>query len=222
MKKIAAIFLVAILAGSFIVPMAFSDDGKNADNDNNQENDKNNGNTTLNDNHENEKDNGKLQFGFSNSTSTKFTLPNGTEITFGFSNGTNVGQQISGFIHQIRDIFKQQENQSKQTIKDCRAKAREASSPADKKNIMNECKAKLKEINQQFQSDHKQLQVDFKQFRNMVVGNNQENHEKASMQNDTKIQNKTQTFGRQHGLEQSLNQHENHGKGHLQNHGKQD
>lgn len=170
--KPVAIFLMAILAASVTIPMAFSDDGK--------------------------KDGTKVN----------------DKVQFGFSNGTNVGQQISAFVHKMHDIFKQQETQEKQVIKDCREKAREASSPTERKNIMNECKAKLKEIKEQFRDQHKQFQADFKQFRNMVVGNNQENHEKISVpKNDTKFQNKTQTFGKQHGLEQKL-QHQGQKQGH--------
>lgn len=238
MQKLVAVFLVAMLASAVTVPMAFSDDGKNADNDDTQENDhdklqfgfsnstrtgdhenetKNNENSTKNDDKEHEKEGGKLQFGFSNSTRIKFTLPNGTTISFGFSNGTNVGQQISGFLHQIRDIFKQQESQEKQVIKDCRAKARE--NPANRTSIMNQCKANLKEIKQQIRSEHKQFQMNFKQFHNVVVGNNQEQHEKPWMtKSNGTSQNKTRAFQKWQGHEQTLKHDGKSGQGHRQHH----
>ena len=228
MQKLVAIFLIAILAGSVTIPDVFSDseneqntesDSHQNDNQGNQNNAQENENdnhgnqneTKNNDDHGNNKDNEtKIHFGFSNATSVNITLPNGTTITFGFSNETNVGQQISAFIHQIREAFKQQETQAKQIIKDCREKAKEASNPADRKNIMNECKAQLKQINQQFSSEHKQLQLDFKQFRDMVIGNNQENHEDSPGQKgNTIIQNTAQFVPTQHGL------------GQIKSHGKQ-
>src|SRR5574340_759398 len=203
MQKLAAILLIAVLAGSVTIPNVFSDNEneQNTESDNNQnDNHENQNETTANDNHD-DKEN-KIHFGFSNATSVNITLPNGTTITFGFSNGTNPGQQISSFIHQIHDAFKQQETQAKQLIKDCREKAKDAS-PQDRKNIMNECKAQLKQINQQFSSEHKQLQLDFKQFREMIIGNNQENHEDSHGQKgNATIQNTAQFAPTQHGLGQ--------------------
>jgi len=241
MQKLVALLLIAVLAGSVTIPNVFSDDGNKNNENNNQENQ---GTTqeNENDNHENqtktkenENDNEpKMHFGFSNATSFTVALPNGTKLTFGFSNGTNPGQQISDFIHKIRDAFKQQETQAKQLIKDCREKAKDAS-PADKKTIMEQCKIQLKQINQQFRTEHKQLQLDFKQFREAVIGNNQENHEKPEKQNDTKIQNTAQFTPNQNGLGQKKShgkQNEtqfqntaqsapNHGEGHDKQNGKQ-
>jgi len=214
MKKLVAIFLVAILACSVTIPNVFSDNGKNNDGTNNNQGSQNSAKENETDNHGNQ---AKIHFGFSNATSINITLPNGTKITFGFSNGTNRGQQISAFVHLFNNAFKQQESQSKQIIKDCRDKAKQASSPADRKNIMNECKAKLKDIQQQFKGEHKQFQVDFKQFRGMVIGNNQGMHQNSHVQiGDNKNQNNTQTIQKQgHGNSQK---HQNH----KQNHGKQD
>ena len=211
MQKLVALLLIAVLAGSVTVPNVFSDDEQNNnENDNNQnqannqenENDDhgNQNKTKGNDDNGNEKENEtKVHFGFSNATSFSITLPNGTKLTFGFSNGTNPGQQISAFIHKIREAFKQQETQAKQLIKDCREKARDATNHADKKAIMDQCKIQLKQVNQQFRGEHKQLQLDFKQFRETVIGNNKENHEKQD--NDTKIKNSALVIP-PHGLEQ--------------------
>jgi len=179
MQKLVALLLIIVLAGSITIPNVFSDDEKNTngtndDNDNDNHQDQNG--TKTND-PDNDKDHDKVHFGFSNATSFTVTLPNGTSLTFGFSNGTNPGQQISAFIHKIHDAFKQEETLAKQTIKDCREKARDTTSPADKKTIMDQCKSQLKQINQQFKGEHKQLQLDFKQFRETVIGKNQENHE---------------------------------------------
>lgn len=203
LKKLVAIFLVAILASSVTVPRVFSDDG----------------------NKDEVKDSDKtIHFEFSNATSVHIILPNGTKITFGFSNGTNVGQQVSTFVHEMHDIFKQQENMSKQQIKDCREKAREASSPAEKKNIMDECKVKLKEIKNQFSNERRQFQVDFTQLREIIIDNNQQVHEKLPTKNSQQIQNKTlgMIHGLQqkiHGLEQKLLERQ---KVKNQGHGKQD
>src|SRR5690348_8410409 len=211
MQKLVALLLIAVLAGSVTIPNVFSDDEQNnnenenhqnqANNQENENDDHGNQNKTKgNDDNENDKDNKtKVHFGFSNATSFTVTLPNGTKLTFGFSNGTNPGQQISAFIHKIHAAFEQQETKAKQTIKDCREKARDATNPADKKAIMDQCKIQLKQINQQFRGEHKQLQLDFKQFRETVIGNNQENHEKPD--NDTKIKNSALVIP-PHGLEQ--------------------
>src|SRR6478736_5754532 len=223
MQKLVALLLIAVLAGSVTVPNVFSDEEQNNNQNDNNQNQANNqenedhGNqnkTKGNDDNENDKENKtKVHFGFSNATSVTITLPNGTKLTFGFSNGTNPGQQISDFTHKIRDAFKQQEDLAKQTIKD-------------------QCKAQLKQINQQFKGEHKLFQLDFKQFREMVIGNNQENHEKQDndtkgkntaqiipphglaqikphgKQNDTKFQNTTQFAPNQHGLDEK----QKHGK----------
>lgn len=225
MKKLTALLFVAILAGSVTIPNVFSDTEQDGQRDNNntnvQENDNqqddNSTNTQENDNHQDNSDNKiHMKFGYSNATSVNITLPNGTRMTFSYSNGTNPGQQISSFVHQIRDVFKQQENLSKQTIKDCRQQARESNS-TERKSIMDQCKTNLKQINQQFRSEHQQLQLDFKQFRDMVIGNNQ-NHTKPTMpQNDIKIPHTAQIHARQHGHEQNSKQH---GNGH-QKHGRQ-
>ncbi len=210
MKKLVALLFVAILAGSVTIPNVFSDDGQGDQNDNNQTTQQNN------DNNENETSNHQendhkihMKFGYSNATSINITLPNGTQMTFSYSNGTNPGQQISSFVHQIRDIFKQQETIAKQTIKDCRQQARDAS-PSDRKTILDQCKASLKQINQQFSSSHKQLQIDFKQFREMVIANNHENHTKP-VTNNTKIQH-IQGYAKQHGQNSHGNLHQNHGR----------
>ncbi len=203
MQKLVALLLIAVLAGSITIPNVFSDDGNNAngnnenDNQGNQNNAKENENdnhgnqndTKTNDNQDNKENETKVHFGSSNATSITITLPNGTKLTFGFSNGTNPGQQISAFINKIHQAFEQEEKVAKQTIKDCRQKARDASSPADKKAIMDQCKIELKQVNQQFKGEHKLFQLDFKQFRETVIGNNLENHEKPEKDNGTKIKN---------------------------------
>lgn len=240
MQKLVALLLIAVLAGSVTIPNVFSDEEQNSNqNDSNQnqantqENENgNHGNqnkTKGNDDNGNDKENQtKMHFGFSNATSVSVTLPNGTKMTFGFSNATNPGQQISAFIHKIRDAFKQQETLAKQTIKDCREKARDTSSSADKKTIMDQCKIQLKQVNQQFKGEHKLFQLDFKQFRGMVIGNNQESHEKPGKDNGTKIHNTGQIIS-PHGLEklhgknttQNTTSPNQHGMDEKQKHGKQ-
>ena len=196
LKKLVAIFLVAILASSVTVPRVFSDDG----------------------NEDDVKDNDKsVHFEFSNATNVHFILPNGTKITFGFSNGTNVGQQVSTFVHEIQDIIKQQENMSKQQIKDCREKAMDASSPAKKKSIMDECKVKLKKIKNKFSNERRQFQVDLTHLRDMTIDNKQQVHEKLPAQNSQQVRNKT--LGMIHGLQQKLLERQ---KVKNQGHGKQD
>lgn len=209
-----AIFLFAILACSITIPNAFSDDGKNNNGINNQGNQNNNGsNNKENENNNDTKENDKVQFGFSNATSVNLTLPNGTHVTFAFSNGTNIGQQLSSFIHQLRGSFTQEGNQSKQVIKDCRQQAKNAS-PSDRKIIMDQCKATLKEIKNQFHSEQKQFQVDLTQLRSIVSDN--QNHEKPHPVPDHP-QNQTKSPGKQNGPEQILK----HQQGKNQGHGKQ-
>ena len=236
MQKLVALLFIAILAGSVTIPNVFSDseNEQNTQSDNNQNDNhvnqnatnSNEGNSHENqnetqgsDDHGNNKDNEtKIHFGFSNATSVNITLPNGTIVTFGFSNGTNIGQQISSFIHQIRNGFKQQETMEKQAIKDCREQARE--NPSDRKNIMNQCRATLQGINQQFRGEQKQLHVDFKQLRSLVPDNIKQGHENFA-QKDAKIHNNT--LEKLHGLGHDLNhgkQNQNHGKQNS-NHGKQ-
>lgn len=223
MKKLVAIFLVAILAGYVTIPNAFSDDGKNngpndSENQDGINNQKSDANSHENANHDNDtKENDKIQFGFSNATSVNLTLPNGTQVTFAFSNGTNIGKQLASFIHQLRDSFTQEGNLSKQVIKDCRQQAKNAS-PSERKIIMDQCKTKLQEIKNQFHLEQKQFQVDLKQLRELVTDKNQvnhENHEKPQVPNH--VQNQTHT-PKQNGPEQVLK----HQKGKNRGHGKQD
>ena len=211
-----ALLLIAVLAGSVTIPNVFSDEEQN--NNQNQTNTQENENddhgnqnkTKGNDDNGNDKNETKVHFGFSNATSFTVTLPNGTKLTFGFSNGTNPGQQISDFIHKIRDAFKQQETQSKQLIKDCREKARDATNPADKKTIMDQCKAELKQVNQQFRGEHKLFQLDFKQFRETVIGNNQESHEDSHGQKGNSTTQSTAQFApNQNGLGQKKSHEKN-------------
>ncbi len=241
MQKLVAMLFIIILAGAVTLPNVFSDDGKDVNDNNEKDTNDNNGkdandindtndnniaNTHENKNNENDdhqEENKKPHFGFSNATSVSITLPNGTKVTFGFSNSTNPGQQISSFVHFIRDIFKQDEIKSKQIIKDCREKAKNAS-PSDRKNIMNEYKIQLKKIKQQLRSEHKQIQMDFRQFQEIIVGNNQQNHKipkHGDSQNNR--QSKAQTFAGSNVLDNKqheLNQ-KSQGKGHKQNHNKQ-
>ena len=180
--KILAVLLVAILAGSVTIPNVFSDDqdsNKTKDHDENKTGD----NETK-----------EPKFVFPNATSFNFTLPNGTKITFDL-NGTNVGQMISSFIHLIHDDFKDQRNQSMQIIKECREQAKNATSTDQRKNIMNDCKAQLKQINQKFRDEHKQFQIVFKDFRNLVIDSEKQEHEKLKLdQLNQKTQNQTQNL----------------------------
>ena len=212
MQKLVALLLIAVLAGSVTIPNVFSDNEKNTN-----ENDNNQNQASAQENENDDKDNKTKMSGFPTGTSFTVTLPNGTKLTFGFSNGTNPGQQISAFIHKIRDAFKQQETLAKQKIKDCREKARDATNPADKKAIMNQCKIELKQVNQQFKSEHKQLQLDFKQFKETVIGNNQENHEKPAKENGAKIKD-TALVMPSHGMNEKQKHANQNGK---QKHGKE-
>lgn len=195
--------LVVILAGSVTVPNVFSDDEKsNQDNNNTNDNHIEDNNTSNNDTKENEhldfgglSDDAHIKFGYSNATSFSFTLPNGTQITFDFSNATNIGQAISSFVHLVRNDFKDQENQSKQVIKDCREKARNATSITERKDIMNQCKTDLKSIKQQFKSERQQFHVVFKDFRNVIIKNQDQEDENIKLAKlNSQVQNKTQNF----------------------------
>ncbi len=153
--KLIAIFLATVLASAVTVPRAFSD----SENENT----------------------GNLEFNkFSNATAINITLPNGTKITFPFPTGTNQGQIISEFVHQARDDFKLQENQTRQIIKDCRENAKNATTPDQREQIMDECKSKLKDIREQFRNERMQFNTVFKEFRTAVI--NAENSERIQEQ----------------------------------------
>lgn len=178
--QLAAVILMLVLACSITIPNAFSDD-------------KDSNKTKDDDKGKPDKVKEHPVFGFSNVNSFNFTLPNGTNIVFSFQNGTKIGKQISAFEHMARDDFKKQRDQSLQVIKQCREQAKNATSPDQRKTIMDDCKVQLKQINQKFKDEHKQFQIVFKNFRDTIIESQKQEHQKPKLnQTSTHIQNQTQ------------------------------
>ncbi|MDE1818902.1 MAG: hypothetical protein KGI19_09920 [Thaumarchaeota archaeon] len=79
----------------------------------------------------------------------------------------NIGQQVSDFIHQATDQFKQQKNETLNAIQDCREKIRNATS--DMRNqVADDCHKSLQSINLKYEDERQQFQELFKRFREDV------------------------------------------------------
>jgi hypothetical protein len=80
----------------------------------------------------------------------------------------NIGQQVSDFVHQAIDQFKQQKNETRNAIKDCREKIRDATSDM-KSQVADECHKNLQAINEKYKDERQQFQELFKKFRESVI-----------------------------------------------------
>lgn len=103
------------------------------------------------------------QLNETNSTSTNSTQVNATSTL-----SENIGQQVSYFVHQANILFSQQKDELHSAIKQCHENIKNAS-PEDRKQIMDDCKASMKAINQKYQDERKQFQELFKQFRENIT-----------------------------------------------------
>lgn len=81
---------------------------------------------------------------------------------------TNVGQQVSDFVHNATALFKQQREETLSAIKDCHEKIRNATSD-ERSQVADECKTTLKTITEKYQDARKQFQQLFKQFRENIL-----------------------------------------------------
>ncbi len=80
-----------------------------------------------------------------------------TNSTLSITSG-NLGQLVSDFVHKRNAVLKEQRAEIINTLHECSAKIKNAS-PADKKQIREDCKEKLKEIREKY----KDLQSQFKE-----------------------------------------------------------
>jgi len=77
---------------------------------------------------------------------------------------SNLGQQVSSFVHQYNDLFKTQRDLTIKKIKECNEKLRSAT-PENRIQVKANCAADLKAIKEQFKDARKQFKEDFKVFR---------------------------------------------------------
>ena len=80
----------------------------------------------------------------------------------------NVGQQISDFVHQAIDHFKQQREDTRNAIKECREKIKDAT-PDTQSQVAEECHNKLQSIKEKYKDERQQFQELFKKFRESIV-----------------------------------------------------
>lgn len=81
---------------------------------------------------------------------------------------TNVGQQVSDFVHNATALFKQQREETLSAIKECHEKIRNATSD-ERSQVVSECKTTMKTITEKYQDVRKQFQQLFKQFRENIL-----------------------------------------------------
>ena len=80
-----------------------------------------------------------------------------------------LGQEISNFVHESRNLFKQQKEETKTVIAQCREDMKNAE-PSERKSVREECKSNLKEIRKSYKSLRETYHETFKEFReNMKV-----------------------------------------------------
>ncbi len=135
--KISSILLLALTL-SLVLPIGFS--GVYAENEGN-------------DNQTKSPDENQTRSGENNTGMV--TMPN--------LNGTNVGQEISDFVHNATAVFQQQKEENHQAIKDCHEKMKTATSE-NRTQIIDECHANLKAIQEKYQDLRTQFHNLFKQF----------------------------------------------------------
>ncbi|MBI3639431.1 MAG: hypothetical protein HY223_03860 [Thaumarchaeota archaeon] len=80
----------------------------------------------------------------------------------------NIGQQVSDFVHQATDQFKQQKNETRNAIKDCREKIKDATNDT-KSQVADECHKNLQLIKEKYKDERQQFQELFKKFRESII-----------------------------------------------------
>jgi hypothetical protein len=105
-----------------------------------------------------------LPLGFSGARATdQSTVTNQTNSTL-----TNIGQQISDFVHKANMLFHQERAENIEAIKECHMKIQNATSD-NRTQITEECHATIKTIKEKYKDERKQFQDIFKQFRDMII-----------------------------------------------------
>ena len=77
---------------------------------------------------------------------------------------SNLGQQVSSFVHQYNDLFKQQREDTIKKLRECSERIRNAA-PENRTQIKADCKIDLNAIREQYKDARKQFKEDFKDFR---------------------------------------------------------
>jgi hypothetical protein len=83
-------------------------------------------------------------------------------------NGTNVGQEVSDFVHNATAKFKQQRAENIQAIKDCHEKIRSATGE-NRTQIIDECHTTMATIREKYKDLRTQFQGLFKEFREHLL-----------------------------------------------------
>jgi hypothetical protein len=81
---------------------------------------------------------------------------------------TNIGQQISDFVHKANILFQQERAENIEAIKECHMKMQNATSD-NRTQITDECHTIIKTIKEKYKDERKQFQDTFKQFRDMII-----------------------------------------------------
>lgn len=94
---------------------------------------------------------------------------NDIEDTETNSDNSNLGQEVSNFVHEARKLFEQQKTETKEIIAQCREDMRNAE-PSERKSVREECKSNLEEIRESYKTLRETYRETFKEFReNMMV-----------------------------------------------------
>jgi hypothetical protein len=129
-----------------------------------------------------------------------------TSVNASASSQENVGQQVSDFVHQATDQFKQQKNETRNAIKDCREKIKDATNDT-KSQVVDECHKNLKAINEKYKDERQLFQELFKKFReNIITLKHETNGTSLNHDNDIAIKKINEDVGKNGlgGLENAL------------------
>ncbi|HWP78905.1 MAG TPA: fibronectin type III domain-containing protein [Candidatus Nitrosotenuis sp.] len=83
------------------------------------------------------------------------------------TNKENLGQAISDFVHKRNEIFKKQRDETLKVIRECNDKVRSANA-TERKQIRDDCREMLQSIKERYKETRKQLQEEFKVFRDVT------------------------------------------------------
>ncbi len=125
-----------------------------------------------------------------NQTSTNQTSTNQTSTNQTSTNQTgtkvNIGQEISNFVHQSNQLFKNQKAETLAAIRDYHQKLQNATSDTIGQ-IKEDFKTKMQSIREKYQNERKQFQELFKQFReDMIVLRDEAQGKSVSQQDEDK------------------------------------
>lgn len=85
------------------------------------------------------------------------------------NDNTNLAQQVSEFVHESRELFKQQKEETKEVISQCREDLRNAE-PSERESAREKCRSNLEEIRESYKLVRETFREAFKEFgENMKV-----------------------------------------------------